>query len=107
LGLNASNYAFSDPLSFKYTNLNHPAFLKMTKKNSLLAALALLSLCSLYAFAYPEAVRENVFKIFFPEGERPVALTFDSPESEVADPEPVIEELEPATLDTFPPLSER
>jgi len=79
----------------------------MTKKNSLLAALALLSLCSLYAFAYPEAVRENVFKIFFPEGERPVAQTYDSLESEVADPEPAIAELEPTALDTFPPLSER
>ena len=32
----------------------------MTKKNSLLAAIALLSVCALYAFSYPEKLRENV-----------------------------------------------
>ena len=46
----------------------------MTKKNSLLAAFALFSVCALYAFAYPEAVRENVLTLFFPDGERPVAI---------------------------------
>ncbi|MDO8969645.1 MAG: hypothetical protein Q7U74_03090, partial [Saprospiraceae bacterium] len=68
----------------------------MTKKNSLLAAIALLSLCTLYAFAYPEAVQENVFTLFFPSGERPLARV---QEAELLP--------EPSPLDTFPPLNER
>ncbi|MBL7809443.1 MAG: cell surface protein SprA, partial [Saprospiraceae bacterium] len=66
----------------------------MTKKNSLLAAIALCSVCVLYAFAYPEAVRDNVLTLLFPEGKRPIAvehpLTPDAVE-----------------VDTFPPLNER
>jgi hypothetical protein len=51
--------------------ISQQIYCKMTKKNSLLAALALLSVCALYAFAYPEVVRENVLTILFPDGERP------------------------------------
>ena len=86
--------------------MNHPAFLKMTKKNSLLAAIALLSISALCAFAYPEAMRENVLTLFFPDGERPIAketidhspLTVDSQKSKVNSQE---------SIDTFPPLNER
>ncbi|MCC7466105.1 MAG: cell surface protein SprA, partial [Saprospiraceae bacterium] len=66
----------------------------MTKKNSLLAAIALCSVCALYAFAYPEAVRENVLTLLFPEGKRPVAVEH-----------PQVVEAVP--VDTFPPLNER
>lgn len=77
----------------------------MTKKNSLLAAIALFAICALYAFAYPENVRENVLTLLFPDGERPVAkapLTSVSPEN----PAPKILP-PPPSPDTFPPLQER
>jgi len=96
----------------------------MTKKNNLLAAFALLSVCALYAFAYPEAVRENVLTLFFPGGERPVAnigrSTVDGGRWTVdggrwtgdggrltvdRHPSPVTRH--PSPVDTFPPLNER
>ena len=79
----------------------------MTKKNNLLAAIALSSICALYAFAYPETVRENVLTLFFPDGERPVAMAVDSREFVVADLEAITEAGESLTLDTLPPLTER
>lgn len=85
----------------------------MTKKNSLLAAIALFSICALYAFAYPEAVRENVLTLFFPEGERPVAITVDGSRStadgarSAVNREPSTVDRLPSTVDTFPPLNER
>jgi len=79
----------------------------MTKKNNLLAAIALFSVCALYAFAYPEAVRENVLTLFFPDGERPVAVkTIDH--GSMAAERPMSNVQSPtSTLDTFPPLNER
>jgi hypothetical protein len=84
----------------------------MTKKNSLLAALALLSVCALYAFAYPEVVRENVLTILFPDGERPLATIDNSPLIIESEKSPVTNHQSPITshespVDTFPPLSER
>ena len=58
----------------------------MTKKNILLAAIALLSVCALYAFAYPEVVRENVLTILFPDGERPLAAGSGSRQLQSAAP---------------------
>ncbi len=78
----------------------------MTKKNSLLAAIALLSVCALYAFAYPEAMRENVLTLLFPDGERPLAKTVDRPLSTVDRPLSSVDR-RPSTVDTFPPLTER
>ncbi|MDO8368352.1 MAG: cell surface protein SprA [Saprospiraceae bacterium] len=105
----------------------------MTKKNSLLAAIALFSVCALYAFAYPDVVRDNVLTLFFPDGERPVAVGSSSSsssssssgsgsgsgsgnrqwQSQSAAPTsarsllPLPTATATATLDTFPPLSER
>ncbi len=84
----------------------------MTKKNSLLAAIALFSVCALYAFAYPEVMRENVLTLFFPDGERPVAaiddlpLTIDSQKSS-ANSQQLTVKGQQSTVDTFPPLGER
>ncbi len=87
----------------------------MTKKNSLLAAIALLSVCALYAFTFPEAVRENMFTLFFPDGERPVAtvdhlpLTIDGQKSSSfakASADKTVNSQQ-STLDTLPPLNER
>jgi len=84
----------------------------MTKKNSLLAAIALFSVCALYAFAYPEVMRENVLTLFFPDGERPVAaiddlpLTIDSQKSS-ANSQRLTVKGQQSTVDTFPPLGER
>ncbi|MBC7777956.1 MAG: cell surface protein SprA, partial [Phycisphaerae bacterium] len=91
----------------------------MTKKNNLLAAIALFSVCALYAFAYPEAVRENVLTLFFPDGERPVAsvdhspltvdhlpLTIDRQKSTVNSQQSTVNSQQ-STVDTVPPLNER
>ncbi|MFN0215682.1 MAG: cell surface protein SprA [Saprospiraceae bacterium] len=77
----------------------------MTKKNTLLAAIALFSICALYAFAYPEAVRENVLTLFLPEGVRPVASNRYLPLS--AEHEVKAVKQQASSLDTLPPLSER
>jgi len=72
----------------------------MTKKNSLLTAIALLSICALYAFSYPETLRENVLTILFTDKTRPIAV--EHPAVEIA---PIV--APEAILDTLPPLSER
>ncbi len=72
----------------------------MTKKNSLLAAIALLSICALFAFSYPEKLRENVLTILFPDETRPIAV--EHPPARNA-----FVSNNSATLDTFPPLSDR
>lgn len=77
-----------------------PAFLKMTKKNSLLAASATLAICAFYAFTYPRVWQENVLTILFPDEVRPVALDYRPTESfsvHAGNPAP----------DTFPPYKER
>jgi cell surface protein SprA len=91
----------------------------MTKKNSLLAAIALFSIGALFAFSYPEAVRENVLTLLFPDGERPLATVNREPstvnrepstvdrEPSTVDREPSTVNREPSTADTFPPLNER
>ncbi|MCA0235062.1 MAG: cell surface protein SprA [Bacteroidetes bacterium] len=76
----------------------------MTKRNLLLAATSLLSVCVLYAFSYPEIARTQLLTIFFPEKNLPVAIdrfADVSAEPESAPP--------PAAVapDTLPPLQER
>ncbi len=72
----------------------------MTKKNSLLAAIALISICAMYAFSYPEKLRDNVLTILFPDEVLPIAEVHTDQKNEAV-------KYPTATLDTFPPLSER
>ncbi len=73
----------------------------MTKKNSLLAATALLSICAMYAFSYPEKLRENVLILLFPNETRSIALEYPPVEKSVSS------KTIAANPDTLPPLSER
>mgnify|MGYP000576629399 CR=1 FL=1 len=98
-----------DKVHCLYTNKSIPAFLKMTKKNSLLALSGLFSLVTLYAFTNPESVRESVATIFFPEKKPAIAVEYPQPdvvhretEAPVAAPVSML-----APPDTTPPLQER
>ncbi|MDX1911895.1 MAG: cell surface protein SprA [Saprospiraceae bacterium] len=75
----------------------------MTQKKGLQVAIALLSLCALYAFAYPEKVRENVLTLFLPAGNRPLAPEHPVAAAENPAPETAFE----MPQDTFEPLTER
>jgi len=75
----------------------------MTKKNSLLAAMAIFSLCTVYAFTYAAAVRENVLTIFFPDVKPSVAVVHLAAK-EIPLPET---STETGAGDTLPPLKER
>ncbi|MFN0037716.1 MAG: cell surface protein SprA [Saprospiraceae bacterium] len=85
----------------------------MTKKNILLTATALLSICALYAFAYPEKMRETVLTLFSPDEERPLAidhlpLVAKGQQPRAKGQQSAISNQQSAIApDTFPPLNER
>ncbi|MBL7780181.1 MAG: cell surface protein SprA, partial [Saprospiraceae bacterium] len=76
----------------------------MTKRNLLLAATCLLSVCVLYAFSYPEIARTQLLTIFFPEKNLPVAIDRFADVSAEPAPAPTPAVVAP---DTLPPLQER
>ena len=80
----------------------------MTKRKFLPAAICLLSVCALYAFSYPESVRDNLLTIFFPEKTLPVATDHsdDMPAVTVAEPA-ADDRAVTAPPDTLPPIRER
>ncbi|HOY03791.1 MAG TPA: cell surface protein SprA [Saprospiraceae bacterium] len=80
----------------------------MTKRKFLPAAICLLSVCALYAFSYPESVRDNLLTIFFPEKTLPVATDHseDMPAVTVAEPA-AHDRSVAAPPDTLPPIRER
>lgn len=83
----------------------------MTKRNFLPAAICLFSVCAMYAFSYPESVRNNFLTIFYPEKTRPIAT--DHSEFEISadkKPAPVMVHapaIMHAAADTLPPLQDR
>lgn len=78
----------------------------MTKRNYLLAALCLFSICALYAFSYPGNVRNNFLTIFFPDRILPVA-TDHSADENTTDAHIVASGELVAPPDTLPPFQER
>lgn len=78
----------------------------MTKRNFLLGAICLFSVCALYAFSYPERVRNNFLTIFFPDRTLPVA-TDHSADKKTDDAEDIVAAGLVAAPDTLPPLRDR
>lgn len=84
----------------------------MTKRKYLPAAICLFSVCALYAFSYPESVRNNFLTILFPDKKLPVAMdhSADKTTDEAIDPAFGYMVAPPAPVtppDTLPPFQER
>ena len=77
----------------------------MTKRNYLPAALSLLSVCALYAFSYPETVRNNFLTVFFPDKKLPVATDYS--EYKKTDENASTAATTVAPPDTLPPYGDR